>query len=562
MSRAGAGPGERALLGWARQHGGSLALIGTISLIGSLATLALPWLAARLAASITGAIPIDLGTTLALLGAALAGLTAATIAVAILSERAAGRILAGLRDRAYAHIQALPVSFHDSHRQGDLLSLMSYEVQNLSSFLTATLAQLPAMVMTAVGAVVLMFAIDPAMALVVPVLVPLFFIGMKLLARRLRALGAEVRAAEVEVLWRAGSDLDMVPAIKAFAVEDEHYARYAAAVERARQMKLRQTQITAFITPVVTLVAALGAIAILLAGNASITSGTRSPGDLFAFLFYAALLTRPVGSLAGTYGAWQTARGALERLEAVLAMPVEPGYAQTRQVGRASGAIAFETVDFAYPDRPPLLSGFDLAIAPGEIVALTGANGVGKSTLVNLLLRFYEPSSGRITLDGADIASLDVRDLRRQFGFVPQRALLLDGTIAENIAFGLPAPDPALIAQAARRAQAWDFIARLPDGLATMIGDDGVRLSGGQRQRIALARALLRDPPIYIFDEATSMYDLDGEAAFVEDCITTLAGRTVIIITHRPASLALAHRIIELTPGGPVAAPGAPTGQG
>ncbi|QDH33860.1 ABC transporter ATP-binding protein [Porphyrobacter sp. YT40] len=553
--------GFGALGHWARRHRGSLALIGGISLLGSLATLALPWLAARLAAGIAGNAVIDLSTTLWLLGAALAGLTAATIGVTILSEQASGRILAELRDETYAHIQALPVSFHDSHRQGDLLSLMSYEVQNLSSFLTATLAQLPAMMITAVGAVVLMFLIDPAMALVVPALVPLFYVGMKLLSRRLRDFGAQVRAAEVDVLWQAGTDLDMLPAIKAFAVEDEHYARYAAAVERARLLKLRQTRITAFISPVVTLVAALGAIGILLAGNASITSGTRSPGDLFAFLFYAALLTRPVGSLAGTYGAWQLARGALERLEAVLAMPPEPGYGQPQRPGRARGAIAFEQVAFAYPDRPPLLSGFDLAIAPGEIVALTGANGVGKSTLVNLLLRFYEPTAGRITLDGSDIAALDVKALRRQFGFVPQRALLLDGTIAENIAFGLAAPDPAAIEQAARWAQAWDFIEQLPEGLATMIGDDGVRLSGGQRQRIALARALLRDPPIYIFDEATSMYDLDGEAAFVEDCITTLAGRTVIIITHRPASLALADRIIELTPSGPVVATGASNGK-
>ncbi len=538
------------LLRWARQHLGSLAVIGGLSLLGSLATLALPWLAAQLAAGIMGDTKIDLETTLALLCLALIALTGSTIIVAILSEQASGRILAALRKDAYAHIQALPVSFHDSNPQGDLLSLMSYEVQNLSTFLTATLAQLPAMLITAVGAIVLLFVIDPGMALVVPVLVPLFFIGLRLIGRRLRALGAEVREAEVDVLWRAGTDLDMLPAIKAFAVEDEHFARYAAATERARLLKLAQTRITAFIGPVVTLVAALAAIAILITGNGAITSGTRSPGELFAFLFYAALLTRPVGSLAGIYGSYQLARGALERLEAVLGLPGEPGYAATGRLGRATGAIAFEDLSFAYPGRAPVLADFSLAIGAGEIVALTGANGVGKSTLINLLLRFYEPEAGRITLDGANIAAIDVKDLRRQFGLVPQRALLLDGTISENIAFGLSDTDPAEIERAARMAQAWDFITRLPDGLNTRIGDDGVRLSGGQRQRIALARALLRDPPVYIFDEATSMYDLEGEAAFVEQCVNVLAGRTVLIITHRPASLALADRIIELTPGG------------
>lgn len=542
--------GLTSLLRWARQHGRSLAVIGGLSLLGSLATLALPLLAARLAAGIAGDVTIDLRLTLALLCVALIGLTVVSILVTILSEAASGRILASLREEAYVHIQAMPVAFHDQNRQGDLLSLMSYEVQNLSAFLTATLAQMPAMLMTAGGSVILLFLIDPAMALVVPVLVPLFYIGMKWLARRLRLLGKKVREAEVDVLWMAECDLEMLPAIKSFAVEDHHYARYRDAVERARQLKLTQVRITAFIGPVVALIAALAAIAILVIGNAALVTDDRGPGELFAFLFYAALLTRPVGNLASTYGSYQLARGALERLEAVLALPSESGYAQTQKLGRAQGAIAFEGIDFAYPERPPVLTGFNLEIAPSEIIALTGANGVGKSTLINLLLRFYEPDGGRITLDGNDVAALDVKDLRRQFGFVPQRPLLLDGTIIANIGFGLSNPDPQAVERAARRAQAWEFIGQLPQGLATLIGDDGVRLSGGQRQRIALARALLRDPPIYIFDEATSMFDLEGEAAIVEDCIKVLAGRTVIIITHRPASLALADRIIQLTPTG------------
>jgi ATP-binding cassette subfamily B protein/subfamily B ATP-binding cassette protein MsbA len=542
--------GIGSMLRWANQYARYLIMIGALSLAGSAATLVLPWLAARLAAGIAGDATIDLGGTLALLCVALVGLTAINILVVILSEAASGRILASLRDETYAHIQAMPVSFHDRNRQGDLLSLISYEVQNLSSFLTTTLAQVPAMLMTAGGAVILLFVIDPTLALVVPVLVPLFYVGMKWLGRRLRVLGRTAREAEVDVLWMAESDLEMMPAIKAFAVEDHHYARYRAAIERARQLKLKQVRITAFIGPVVALVAALAAIGILVIGNSTITSGERSPGEVFAFLFYAALLTRPVGGLASTYGAYQVARGALERLEAVLALPPEPGYAQAGSLDRAKGAIAFEGIDFAYPERPPVLTGFSLMIAPGEIIALTGANGVGKSTLINLLLRFYDPDRGRITIDGADIATLNVKDLRRQFGFVPQRPLLLNDTILQNIAFGLTDPDLQAVEAAARRAQAWDFIGQLPEGLATVIGDDGVRLSGGQRQRIALARALLRDPPIYIFDEATSMYDLEGEAAFVEDCVKVLAGRTVIIITHRPASLALADRIIELTPSG------------
>ena len=276
-----------------------------------------------------------------------------------------------------------------------------------------------------------------------------------------------------------------------------------------------------------------------------------SPAELFAFLLYAALLTRPVGSLANMYGAYQMARGTLARLEDVLALEPEPGYAATARIERAKGDIRFDTINFAYPGRPPVLSDFSLAIRPGEIVALTGENGVGKSTLVRLLLRFYIPQSGTIQLDGQDISQLQLQDLRRQFGYVPQRALLFNGTIADNIAFGQSASDQQeAIARAARLAQADEFIAQLPDGLQTEIGDHGIRLSGGQRQRIALARALFRDPPIYILDEATSMYDLESEAAFVEDCVQTLKDRTVIIITHRPASLALADRVLKLSESG------------
>lgn len=546
------------ILARARPYGRELAIISGLSLLSSLATLALPWLAAQLAARLAGDVSIDLAGTLALLGGALVALTAVNILVAVRSADASSRILAGLRAEAYTHVQHLPVSYHDSHRTGDLLSLISWEVQNLSTFLATTLAQLPATLMTAGGTVGLLLLIDPRLGLVVPVLVPLFYIAMKLLRRRLRALGQAVRDAEAEVFYSAESDLQMLPAIKAYAVEDIHRARYVGKLDAARRLRLAEARLTAYIGPAAALVAALSAIALLLAGSGGGTE--RSPAELFAFLFYAALLTRPMGSLAGLYGSFQVARGTLARLEAVLAAPGEPGYAATGALGRAAGAIAFEAIDFAYPGRPPVLRRFDLSVRAGEVIALTGANGVGKSTLINLLLRFYEPDAGRITIDGTDIAQIDVQSLRRQFGYVPQRPLLLDDTIRENIVFGLADPAPGAIERAARLSQAWDFIGALPEGLDTRIGDDGVRLSGGQRQRIALARALLRDPPVYIFDEATSMYDIEGEAAFVEDCVKVLAERTVIIITHRPASLALADRIIEVTPEGWTLAGGTPAG--
>ncbi len=535
---------------WTSRFRGELALIGGLSLASSVLTLALPWLAAQLAASMVGEASVNLNQTLILLAIALTGLAGTTIMVAILSERASGRILANLRQETHERIVAMPMSFHDRSRGGDLLSLMSHEVENLSTFLTAILARVPSMAMTAAGAFIILFIIDPVLTFTIPILIPPFYIVMKWVGRRLRVLGRQVRRAEVDIVWMAESDIEMLPAIKAFAVEGEHRSRYAEAIEKARLLKLKQARITAFIGPVVALVAAIAAIVILVIGSAQVQDGARSPSEMFAFLFYAALLTRPVGSLADTYGRFQIAKGTLARLEAVFAMRPEPGYDRKRRIERARGAIAIDAVSFAYPGRPAVLTNVSLAIAPGETIVLTGDNGIGKSTVVNLILRFYQPDQGRITLDGVDIADLQVQDLRRQFGYVPQRPLLAYGSIAENIAFGCPDPDPAAIENAARLAQAWEFIEHLPRGMATEIGDGGVRLSGGQRQRLALARALFRDPPIYIFDEATSMFDLDGETAFIQSCADLLTDRTVIIITHRPASLALADRIIKVTPQG------------
>jgi ATP-binding cassette, subfamily B, bacterial len=534
-----------------------LGAISAVSLLSSLSFLALPWLAGQFLGGVIGDARVDLRFTLGLLAAALIANTALTIAVSIVSEVASGRILAALRREMYRHLQLLPMAFHDRSRLGDLMALITYEVGYFSSFLTATLANVPSMLLVAGGSVVLLFLLDPAMALIVPVLVIIFFIVMKLIGRNLRVLGKRQRKAESRLLTLADSDFAMLPAVKAFAAEEVHRSRYFAAIETARRLRLAQIRITAFVTPLVALIAASATIILLLTASDELTDGARAPGDLFAFLLYAALLTRPAAGLVDIYGRWQIAKGTLTRMGAVLGEPIEPGFTASGRMMRAKGRISFEGIGFAYPGRPAVCSDLDLIIEPGEIIALTGDNGVGKSTLIRLLLRFYDPQAGRITLDGVDIASLHVQDLRRQFGYVPQRPLLFNGSIAENIAFGAPKADPDQIERAARFAQAWQFVQALPNGLATQIGDNGIRLSGGQQQRIALARALYHDPPIYILDEATSMYDLDGEAAFVEECLDQLAGRTVIIITHRPASLALAHRIIRASPEGLVSEPSA-----
>lgn len=521
-----------------------LSQICFLTLLGSGATLAVPWLAGQLLGGLLGEHSASVELTLGFLLLALLSLTALKIGVTILSASASGRILAALRQDVYDHIQSMSVSSHEQAQLGDLLSLGTTEVKILSNFLTSTLANLPSNLITGGGALVLLFLIDPVMALVLPLLLPAVIILNKLTARRLRERASVAREAEVEVFSQAQTDLEMLPAIKSFACEERYRERYSEIIERARQTSLAQVRLSAFIGPTMGLIAAIVAIGILFIGVTEFSgSDAHDVGELLSFFLYAALLTAPANELARTYSEFQWTNGTLARLSDVLDLPIEVGYSAEEGTGRAQGAIGFENICFAYPAREKVLERVSFEIAAGEVVALTGANGVGKSTLVRLLLRFYEPHAGRITLDGIDIRSMNVRHLRRQIGYVPQRALLFNGSVHDNIAMGSPHAGRENVEAAAKLSGAYDFVKDLPHGFDTMIGDKGVRLSGGQRQRVALARALFADPPIYVFDEATSMYDAPSEAAFVDECVNVLKGKTIILITHRPTTLSAADRV-------------------
>jgi ATP-binding cassette subfamily B protein len=261
---------------------------------------------------------------------------------------------------------------------------------------------------------------------------------------------------------------------------------------------------------------------------------------------YAMLMTRPVSGLANVYGQVQRTRGAAERLVDFFAEQAEPPEAGLPALEQVKGHIRFEQVSFAYPGRRPLLWDMSLEVKAGETIALTGENGCGKSTLAYLLMRFIQPSSGCITIDGKDIAQYSLESIRHSVGLVAQHTLLLNGSIAENIAYGRYKASKEDIERAARASGAHQFILQMPDGYDTTIGDQGIGLSGGQRQRLSLARTLLTDPPILILDEATAMFDPQGEEDFIDECSDLLEERTVIMITHRPASVALANRVVKM----------------
>jgi ATP-binding cassette subfamily B protein len=376
-------------------------------------------------------------------------------------------------------------------------------------------------------------------------LLPAYTVVTKLIGRRIRPLATAWISTWSSLVALVNENLGLMPVLKAFAREPLESGRFAERNRELLDLSRQQIWLGSLLGPAVGLLAGAGALLLLWIGIRHMKSGQLQPSDLVTLLLYVMLLTGPLSALAGVYGQIMHARGAAERLLEFFGEQPEPLGESRQQLQNVAGAINFEHVTFAYPGRPPVLQDYSLHIAAGETIALTGPNGSGKSTLVHLLMRFMEPQAGRILIDGMEIAEVELGSLRRQIGLVAQNTLLLNGTVAENIAYGQPGATMKEMKKAAKAARANAFIEKLPNGYDTIIGDQGVKLSGGQRQRLSLARTLLRDPAILVLDEATAMFDPEGEASFIAESREVLEKRTVILITHRPASLALADRIID-----------------
>jgi ATP-binding cassette subfamily B protein len=522
-----------------------------LMLCESAAALAVPWMGGILADTLLspGAAAANLGTVLLALLALFAFQALLKFGSTYLVDSVADRIVADLRVRLFDHLQSLPLAFFHRSRLGDSLALLTTDVYVIAGFISGTALLVAPLMVTAIGAIILMFGIRPDLALLACLLMPLFFLLTKIVGRRLRPLSVRLQNEEAGAVSMAQENLGMLPAIKAFTREAHESSRFRSQMQRILGLSMRQRRIYAGMEPLVHFVAAAGMIVVLaLAGN-DLAEGRMSPAQLVSFLLYAMLLARPIAGLADVYGRTQGMRGALARLQAALEESPEPAAGIGKSMPAARGEIEYRGVCFSYPGRPPALEGVNLRITAGETVAIVGPNGAGKSSLAHLLLRLHEPSSGCVLVDGIDISSVSLRSLRRQVGIVPQHVLLFNASVRDNIAYGREEADQPAIEAAAKAAGAHEFIVALPQGYDTPIGDRGVRLSGGQQQRLALARALLKDPPILILDEATSMFDPQGEADFLEACRDRLRRRTVILITHRPNSLATADRIIRLNRG-------------
>ncbi len=521
-------------------------------LAGSLLALLNPWIAGQLTQVLLGSgegvfsnIPFILLLWLAL----LALKAVLSFATQYLIGATGETITANLRTRLHDHVQALPMSYYHAQRPGDMLALFSNDAEVISRFVTGTLVQLLPLLLTFAGAFVMMFTIAPSIAILAVCLLPLYYLAMKLIGRRIRPLSKQWVDSYAGMIAFVEENLGLIPVIKAFSREPWEAKRFAGKNTRLLGVSKQQLFIQSLLSPAIQFLAGLGLLLLLWLGSLQLQSGQLTPAELVSLLLYAMLLSSPIGSLANVYGQVQRTRGAAERILTFFTVQEEPVGDGELDLPAVSGGFSFENVSFAYAGKPPVLQGLNLTVAAGETIALTGENGSGKSTLVHLLMRMIDPDQGRILIDGHDTREVSVASLRAQIGLVAQHTLLLNGSVSDNIAYGRPLANPDEVEQAARAAHAHEFIARLPEGYDTVIGDQGLRLSGGQRQRISLARTLLKDPAILILDEATSMFDPAGEEGFIEECQQLFSEKTVILISHRPASLALADRVLELKTG-------------
>lgn len=529
-------------------HRSTLILVVVILLADSVAALAQPWIAGKLTTALLDQEGLNFEVIQLILLAWL-GLVAAKSLLSFCSSYLIGstgvKMAARLRKRVYEHMQMLPISYFHQRRAGESLSLLSTDAGVISNFVTSTLVSLLPLLLTFFGAFYMMTRLDGQVAMLAVLLLPFYFLVMKIIGRKIRPVSNDWVHSWSRMVSFVEENLGMLPVIKSFNREPLEARRFESRNSELLNHSRRQILLQSIMGPAIGLLASAGLLLLLWIGIRHIASAELDTASLVSLLLYAMLMTRPISGLANVYGQVQSTRGAAERLVTFFGEQAEPPDIALPPLQNARGNIRFEKVTFAYPGRESVLENFDLEIAAGETVSLTGPNGAGKSTLVHLLMRFIEPHSGRISIDGKDISQHSIESIRDAIGLVAQHTLLLNGSVADNIAYGQYDADQDAIEQAAQTAGAHEFIGRLPEGYETNIGDQGVRLSGGQRQRISLARTLLKNPPILVLDEATAMFDPQGEQDFIAESAALLEQRTVILITHRPASLALADRVIK-----------------
>jgi ATP-binding cassette subfamily B protein len=469
------------------------------------------------------------------------------------------RTLAALRRSLYDHLVRLDVGFFEKTRVGELTSRLGSDTEVVQTLVGSGISVALRSVVMLVGAVAMMVWTSPRLAGLTALVIPAVMLPILVFGKRVQKLSRHSQDRLADAAAIANETLNAAPAVKAYAREDIESRRYSTAIVNALATARRRIGTRALLTAaVITLV--FGAIVLVLwAGARDVLAGSLDVGVLSQFVMYAVFAAGSVGALSEVWGDVLRAAGAMERIgelfgeRADIASPAKP----TPLPQPLRAALRFEGVEFRYPTRPDTaaLHDFSLEVRPGETVALVGPSGAGKSTVFGLLLRFYDPQRGHITLDGIDLRALALPELRGAIALVPQETVIFGGSAADNIRFGRADADAAAVREAARAAEADDFLSALSEGYDAPRGERGVRLSGGQRQRIAIARAILRDAPLLLLDEATSSLDAQSEAAIQHALARLEQGRTTLVIAHRLATVQRADRIVVMD-GGRIVAQG------
>lgn len=470
----------------------------------------------------------------------------------LLSRVGAG-VVADLRRAVFSHLLTLSPRFFGEHKTGDLTSRLTSDVGTVQTVTSTALAQLAAQSVSLVGAVVLLVSTSPRLSLLTLAVIPLVIGTAVVVGRQIRRVSREVQDAVAGANASAEEAISGVRVVQSFTAESVERGRYGEGVLASFRAALRRAQWQALMAGVMSFLT-FGALAVVLwYGGRQVMAGSLTPGNLVTFLFYALQVGGTVAALTGIFNQFQEALGASGRIFELLDERSDlPQPAQPALLARAEGRVAFEGVSFGYGadgERGAVLRDVTLDVPAGQVVALVGPSGAGKTTLVNLIPRFWDVTGGTLRVDGRDVRDYALADLRAQVGLVPQETLLFSGTVRENILYGRPGARPEEVEAAARAANAHEFITAFPQGYDTVVGERGVKLSGGQRQRVAIARAVLKDPRILILDEATSALDNESEALVQAALERLMQGRTTFVIAHRLSTIRNADRIVVMDGG-------------